>query len=125
MVIHVACFDLRYYETNGELHMMGNEIKKISCLCVYQELNHAKSLILGLDVFLRKEELVGTDNRIVIGNSINEKPFLQMPLMQMMGKNPHRNCDTTYTFDEKWTTQNVLRLSQTFMEPILKVRIHF
>jgi hypothetical protein len=76
-----------------------------------------------LDVFLRKAELVGTDNRIVVGSSFIKKPIAQMQIAQMMGKNPQRKRDASYTFDEQWTTQNVLRLSQTQIEPILKVRV--
>jgi hypothetical protein len=71
--------------------------------------------------------LVGTDSRIVIGNSlINGKPILQLSVpAQMMGKNARRNPDDSYTFDEEFTTENILRLSQTYIEPILKVRIWF
>lgn len=77
----------------------------------------------GLDAVLREEGVEGSDNRITVANSmINEKPILQFFLAQMMGKNPRKNPDGSYTFDEQWTTENVLRLSQIYIERILKVR---
>ena len=81
------------------------------------------SSYLGLDAPLREAELEGSENRVTISNSmINQKPILQSSLAQMMGKNPRKNPDGSYTFDEQWTTQNILQLSQMYIEPILKVR---
>ena len=81
------------------------------------------SSYLGLDAALREAELEGSENRVTISNSmINQKPILQSSLAQMMGKNPRKNPDGSYTFDEQWTTQNILQLSQMYIEPILKVR---
>ena len=98
-------------------------MKNIICQVPYYTII---SPYLGLDAALRAEELEGSDNRVTVGNSmINEKPILQFFLAQMMGKNPRKNSDGSYTFDEQWTTENVLRLSQIYIEPILQVRIYF
>lgn len=39
----------------------------------------------------------------------------------MSGKNPHVEEDGVVTYDEQWTTHSICRISQVYLEPVLKV----